>query len=367
MYEIKAQYGEAKVFAAELDEVSTSQIYGILNHPISENASTAIMPDAHAGAGCVIGYTAKINHMIIPNLIGVDIGCGVLTVELGKIDIDYEELDKFIRANIPSGMKVRDNVSDFLLDEWKNNLEYICKEQDQDLDRVLRSLGTLGGGNHFIEIDEAEDGTKWLTVHSGSRNFGLKVANFHQKIAKGIHARQDKLDYLEGEKASKYLQDMGSAQAYATENRMIMALTINRDFFGNKDIGKRIESVHNYISFDDNVVRKGAISAHKGEEVVIPWNMRDGIIIGVGKGNADWNNSAPHGAGRNFSRTKAKEIFTLKEFQKSMEGIWTSCVHKSTLDESPMAYKDHEVVERLIADTVEVKMKLKPIYNFKAS
>lgn len=373
MFEITGKNGTAKVFAADVDEVSMQQIYALMSHPMSEDSKVRFMPDLHAGMGCVIGTTMTLTGKIIPGVVGVDIGCGVLAIRLGKIDIDYEALDKFIRKYVPSGMKVRDVISPhFNRDTPLNSfIMNVCGMQDQDYDRVLRSIGTLGGGNHFIEIDEAEDGTKWLTIHSGSRNFGLKVANFHQKIAKGIHARQDKLDYLEGQEAKNYLADMNTAQMYADANRAVMGDHIVNDFFGFKYADMEdleiVESVHNYISFTDNIVRKGAISARKGQRVVIPWNMRDGVIIGTGKGNEDFNCSAPHGLGRNFSRTKAKATFSMKEFKETMKDVWTSCVHKSTLDESPMAYKDHKLIEKLIADTVEIQMRLKSLYNFKAS
>ncbi len=214
MFEITGKYGTAKIFAADVEQGTLSQIYALMSHPMVKDKKVRFMPDLHQGAGCPIGITMECGDMIVPFVVSVDIGCGVLAICLGKIDIDYEALDKFIRENIPSGMKVRDEISYYFNRDTLLNthLKNVCGMQDQDYDRVVRSIGTLGGGNHFIEIDEAEDGMKWLTIHSGSRNFGLKVANFHQKIAKGIHARQDRLDYLEGQEAKNYIADMNVAQ-----------------------------------------------------------------------------------------------------------------------------------------------------------
>jgi len=376
MIEINGKYGIAKVFANELEQSAMSQLTALINHPIAENANVRIMPDVHAGAGCVIGYTAKMNDKVVSNLIGVDIGCGIVAYNIGSNSPDLKALDTFIHNNIPHGHNVRDNqykdkaYVHLVMRDKNIQLRYdvadICNKLGIDLARVMNSIGTLGGGNHFIEVDF--DGKNyWLVVHSGSRNFGLQVANYHQKKAIAKMGKMDGLAYLEDEDAKEYYRDMEVAQRYAKLNRFTMAYQIITEGLG-LAIGAcpSVESVHNYINFNDGVVRKGAISAHKGEMVIIPWNMRDGIVIGVGKGNEDWNNSAPHGAGRIMSRSKAKEQVSLAEFEESMKGIYTTCVSKNTIDESPMAYKDYKIVKELLVDSVDVELNLKPVFNFKA-
>jgi RNA-splicing ligase RtcB len=325
--------------------------------------------NCHAGAGAVIGFTSTLGSKVIPNVIGVDIGCGISSYNMGKIDLNFEEVDKIIKDNIPSGFSVREKpLQKYLLDKFdhKNLLEKveeICTRTNQDYNRVERSLGTLGGGNHFIEIGEDQNGDKWLTVHTGSRNFGLKVALFHQNIAKKSNPNGD-LSYLEGAEADAYYHDMKVAQEYAEANRVVIATDILRNLRARHT--EMVESVHNYINFNQGIVRKGAISAAAGERVVIPWNMRDGLVLGVGKGNEDWNSSAPHGAGRVMGRVVAKKTLDIEDFKKSMEGIWTSCVSQETLDESPMVYKNHEEIETHLHETVEVTHRVKPLYNFKA-
>jgi RNA-splicing ligase RtcB len=330
------------------------------------------MPDVHAGAGAVIGFTSSIGEKVIPNVIGVDIGCGVYSCNIGKVDLDFNRVDEVIRNNIPSGFSVRSKLAQrYVLDRAIKDVSALVQKIDrvvydtkQDLDRVMCSLGTLGGGNHFIEIGEDEEGNRWLTIHTGSRNFGLKIANFHQSIAKSRNPYGD-LSYLVGEDAEAYYQDMKVAQEFAEANRKIIALTICKEL--GVLIKETVESVHNYINFSQGIVRKGAISAANGEKVIIPWNMRDGLIIGVGKGNEDWNCSAPHGAGRVMGRGEAKRTLDVELFKKSMEGVWTSCVSESTLDESPFVYKEASVIEALLEPTVEVIHRVKPLYNFKAS
>jgi len=271
-----------------------------------------------------------------------------------------------IRSFIPCGHNVHDKVVFTFSKQFENDVKEVCKRTEQDLGRVKCSIGSLGGGNHYHEIGEDGDGDKWLFIHSGSRNFGLKIATYHQRKANALHHnRKDGLSYIEGEDAKEYYRDMKVAQEYADNNRLTMGEIILDKM--NLSYNDTICSVHNYIDFKDNVVRKGAISAHKNEMVIIPFNMRDGSVIGVGKGNDDWNNSAPHGAGRVMSRRKAKENIALKEFEESMNGIWTSCVSKATLDEAPMAYKKADHIIKYLEPTVEIKHRLIPVYNFKAS
>lgn len=380
MIEIKGKYNAIKIFNDYIEETALSQLYELMSQPMSEYAKIRIMPDVHAGAGCVIGYTSTLINKIVPNLIGVDIGCGVCGWNLGKIDIDFEALDKFIRKLIPCGRGVHENLKQLNLfaalgcyksmrinhKDFVEKVAEICEKQDQDLNRVMRSLGSLGGGNHFIEINEDDDGNKWLVIHSGSRNFGLKVANWHQKKANSIMGKRGGLAYLEGNDAFDYFDDMEVAQKYAQVNRRVMGRVIVEEFFKIKHF-EPVESVHNYINFDDKIIRKGAISAHYNEKVLIPLNMADGTILGIGKGNEDWNYSAPHGAGRTMSRRKAKESVDLQDFKDIMEGVWTSCVSKHTLDESPFAYKDAKDIVRYLEPAVDIISHMKSVYNFKAS
>jgi len=363
MFELKGKYGMTKVFNDAVEETAMSQITQLINSPVAEYATVRIMPDVHAGAGCVIGYTATLTDRTVPNLIGVDIGCGVFAANLGKVSFEFQDLDDVIREHIPSGHNVCDTETHGSLDE---DIKEICDRMEQDYSRVLKSIGSLGGGNHFIEVAVDEDQNKWILIHSGSRNFGLKIANWHQKKAnKSCRDYTAGLAYLTGDDALDYYSDMEVAQKYAKGNRLMMYSAISNKM-GFKDI-ETVHSVHNYIDFNDNVVRKGAISAHEGEKVVIPFNMRDGSIIGVGKGNDDWNNSAPHGAGRVMSRRKAKENIDLEDFKETMKGVWSSCISKATLDEAPMAYKKADHIVKYLEPTVEIKHRLIPVYNFKAS
>lgn len=421
--EVNGKYSKAVIYNDNVEQEAISQVVNLLNQPMSENANVRIMSDVHAGAGCVIGYTAKLTDKIVPNLIGVDIGCGVTAYRLGNkkdIKAKFEKLDSFIRNKIPSGKEVLEspNFSEMnkILSEFTNisfndfheKVTEICERTSQDRNRVWRSIGSLGGGNHFIEIDEDNNHDYWLIVHSGSRNFGLKIANFHQKIAedsilgidkdafdekveeikrtkkgKGIEVAINRLrkemvttgkatglEYLEGDKANNYFKDMDIAQKYARLSRLLMLKTIVKDFYKIDFVSSEIvESTHNYINFEDGIIRKGAISAHKGQRVIIPLNMADGVIFGYGKGNEEWNNSAPHGAGRKFSRSKAKKNISLEDFQKVMKskGVWSTSINKSTLDEAPQAYKKSKDIIEYLKDTVEVEVHMKPVYNFKAS
>lgn len=393
---------DLKVFTENIEPEALNQIYTLIKQPAFSECKVRIMPDVHAGAGCVIGFTADLGDKVIPNIVGVDIGCGMLTVELGAIDIDFERLDTAIRKRVPSGRNVHEGRTvQFDLQTLR------CFRELKDTRRLERSIGTLGGGNHFIEVDIDEDNNKYLVIHTGSRNLGKQVAEYYQSLAVEIMQGKDELYerqaqlikeykaqgrkkeiekaikelhrkfkpnplgipkelcYLTGKYREDYLHDMEICQRFAVLNRNAIASAII-DEMGWHSLGA-FETIHNYIEFGSNMVRKGAISAKDGEKLLIPINMRDGCIIGVGKGNDDWNQSAPHGAGRIMSRSKAKETVSLEEFSQSMEGIYTTSVNASTLDESPMVYKPMDEIVANIEDTVEIFKIIKPIYNFKAA
>ena len=405
---------DLKIFTDNIEQEAIDQINTILEQPAFADCKVRIMPDVHAGAGCVIGFTADLGDKVIPNIVGVDIGCGMLTAELGRIDgsdnsivdyvtdIDYEKLDNVIRTCIPSGRNVHEEVKDVFLELKKLR----CYNKLKNVDWLERSMGTLGGGNHFIEIDEGFEGRKYLVIHTGSRNLGKQVADYYQNLAiesmigkDKLASEQDKLIaeykeqgrsseiqdaikelrntwrnknndipkelcYLTGKYRDDYIYDMKICQRFAKQNRLMIALKIMlRMGWCAIDL---FETVHNYID-DSNMIRKGAISAKNGEKVLIPINMRDGCIIGVGKGNEDWNYSAPHGAGRIMSRNKARESISMESFRESMEGIYTTSVCESTIDESPMAYKPMDEIIENIKDTVDISEIIKPVYNFKTS
>lgn len=359
--------GTTKIFADVIEDEALNQIEEIKKHPMFKNETIRIMPDVHAGYGCVIGFTStNSSRIIIPNLIGVDIGCGMLTINMGNIDINLQKLDKFICDNVPNGFNINDSINFNINSSFRTDVSMVCKNIN-DIDKYeyhLKSIGTLGGGNHFIEISIDKNNNKYLIIHSGSRNLGHKIASYYQNIAneKCNYPNKD-LRYLENEDAKNYIKDMKTAQKFATLNRQLIANKI-LEFLDIKDY-KSFETIHNYID-KNNIIRKGAISAKKNEIVLIPINMRDGSILASGKGNKDYNYSAPHGAGRLMSRTKAKHNINLDEFQKQMDNIYTSSVCKATLDEAPDAYKPIDGIINNISDTVEVIDILKPIYNFKA-
>lgn len=382
-----SKYGDIEIYAKTVEQEAISQIFEVANSPLGENAHIRVMPDCHAGAGCVIGTTMIITDKVCPNLVGVDIGCGV---DLVKTDIDFknrlEELDSVIREHIPFGMETHETEKKWNFEElycW----EYLDK---QTKERAKTALGTLGGGNHFIEA--YEDG--WLAVHSGSRNIGYKVAEYYQKLAgrriqennhsilmekikeveptmrekwlkeNKIFVSKD-LCYLMKEDMEAYLHDVAIMQKFANDNRAEMLHKITTTMGGK--VLEHINSIHNYIDTTNMILRKGAISAQKGQLLVIPLNMRDGLLLCRGKGNAEWNYSAPHGAGRLYSRSKAKETFTVEEYEQSMRGIFSTCINSSTIDEAPFAYKDYEEIIECIKPTVEILDRLIPIFNFKAS
>ena len=407
MIEINGRYNKALVFCDEIEEDAKRQVKNVCDLYIFKDQKIRIMPDCHSGKGCVIGFTAQVPSEIVPSLIGVDIGCGMMLVALGQKEIDFKRLDQYIRENIPSGFEVYEQCSVELEAHFKTELERISKLTHSDVERHRRSLGTLGGGNHFIEINVNPKGEKYLVVHTGSRNFGHQVAEFYQRkamhycehVKKKLKAEKDQalkrirkqknkalekeillefekkiepyhvshqLAFLEGQDRDDYLRDMKFAQKYASLNRTIIAKKICEHLGEPFESLFHFETVHNYINFEDLMIRKGAVSAQKGEKLVIPINMRDGSIIAIGKGNEAYNYSAPHGAGRLLSRRMAIEKLSLVEFQNEMQGIYSSSVTAKTLDESPMAYKPIEMILKYIEETVEVAEIIRPLYNFKA-
>lgn len=367
---LQGKYNTAIVYTENIEPEATRQIIQLCNEAFTEGSQIRIMPDAHSGAGCTIGTTMTITDKIVPNLVGVDIGCGMETVKLKVDNIDLEKLDRVIHAYIPAGFDIRKTphkyVKEIHLDELKC-LRHINQ------DRAVLSIGTLGGGNHFIEVDRDEDGKLYLVVHSGSRNLGKQAAEYYQNLAyKELKEKKrtqitKALAYVSGESFDHYLHDMRIIQRYADLNRKAIISEILRYMGLEREIEEQFTTIHNYIDTEMNILRKGAVRALHGEKLLIPINMRDGSLICVGKGNTDWNYSAPHGAGRLMSRSKAKEMLKLDDFIKSMEGIFSTTVNRSTIDEAPMAYKPMEEIMANIKDTVDVVKVIKPIYNFKAA
>ena len=404
---IKGDFNEAEVFTENIDKETISQIKQLLDQEFVKNSNIRVMPDCHKGAGCVIGTTMTIKDKIVPNLVGVDIGCGVLCVELGDIDLNLDKIDDFIKNNIPHGFNINNKaVVDYIDEILKIRCINNIKKKPEEFNRAL---GSLGGGNHFIEIDKDDFNNKYLVIHSGSRNLGLQVAKHYQdvgynnlnynnseyeekskeiiesykksgkkkKIEKELKKLKESLKieskipkdlcYVQGQDLDDYLNDMDIVQRYASKNRELMAEKIV-EFIGlDYESLNKFESIHNYIEVDKYMLRKGAISAYEGEDVLIPINMRDGVIIGKGKGNPNWNYSAPHGAGRILSRAEAKNKIHMNDYKASMKDIFTTCVNVSTLDEAPQAYKPIEEIINNITDTVDIKKIIKPIYNFKSN
>lgn len=400
---VEGKYSNALVYTNNIDDKSINQLKELCDQSFTEGSKIRVMPDVHAGKGCVIGFTADLGDKVIPNIVGVDIGCGMLTVKLGKDNIDMELLDRVIREKVPSGFSVHGQS----LMDYSEVEDLRCSGEIVNKKRIEASIGTLGGGNHFIEVAMDSKGDKYLIIHTGSRNLGKQVADIYQN--KAIEALSDnyeefkkqkvalikrikdtgdpttitnELDLLEGEFKAKvipkhlayltgedradYLHDMTICLNYARLNRLLIADTITNNMF-NREVRSMcyFETIHNYIDTHNNIIRKGAISADKGELVLIPINMRDGSILAKGKGNEDWNKSAPHGAGRLMSRTSAKSKISMGEFKESMKGVWTTSVKEETLDEAPMAYKPIDDIIGKIGDTVDIIDILKPIYNYK--
>ena len=367
MVTLNGQYNNAQVFTDNLDDKSAEQITEMLNQVWIKDAKVRMMPDVHPGKGCTIGTTMTITDKIVPNLVGVDIGCSVSVYKLkSPIEIDFAKLDKNIRQNIPTGSNIR-KIKAAEADEI-NFDELRC---DIDKTRAEYSLGTLGSGNHFIEIDKDDDDKIYIVIHSGSRHLGTEVCEWYQNLAtEKCAAKNDPtpnyLAYLEGEDMENYLHDMRIAQHFAALNHQAMIKTIMIGLRLNEsDIDEHLRTMHNYIDLDNMILRKGAVSAQAGEKLIIPMNMRDGSLICIGKGNPDWNCSAPHGAGRILTRTQAKKAINMEEFKQSMSGIYTSCVSSGTIDEAPMVYKPMEEILSQIGDTVTVENVIKPVYNFK--
>ena len=378
---IYGEHGVATVFTDNLDAASRGQIQTMMDSELFEGCQVRIQPDVHAGKGSVIGFTATLGSKICANVVGVAIGCGVSLDRIKtKNHWAFEALDKAIREHVPSGFAVRKSIHPALKNgnselgmlyaEIEDDLQAMSRKVGIDHDRVVNSIGSLGSGNHFGEV-VSNLSDMYLHLHSGSRGFGAKVAEWHQNLAYRRHdaggypqGTPKVLAWLEGDEAEAYKKDVIVAQKYATLNRKVMARVI-ADAMG-WDLKDHLESVHNYIDYDAGIIRKGAISAQDGEHLVIPISMADGVIIGRGKGNPEWNFSAPHGAGRLLARGEAKRRLNMEDFKSSMDGIWTSCVSTNTLDESPQAYKGKDFILERIGDTVEVLQVAKPVYNFKA-
>ena len=398
MFTIEGKANTAKVFTEVIDEGAVRQIKELCDQDWAAGSQIRIMPDVHAGAGCTIGTTMTITDKAVPNLVGVDIGCGMETVRLKETHIELQKLDKLIYERIPSGFDIRDTPHRFA--EHIDLTELFCYDEINPL-RAERSIGTLGGGNHFIEADKGSDGSVYIVIHSGSRHLGVETAKFYQEEAfkrlngcskadiSGLIAQMKAqgrekeiqseivrlknevrtsvprhLAYCEGELFDQYIHDMKLVQEFAMLNRQAMMDEIIKGM--GLHVRERFTTIHNYIDTEEMILRKGAVSAKAGEKLLIPINMRDGSLICTGKGNPDWNCSAPHGAGRLMSRTAAKNSFTVSEFRKQMNGIFTTSVNSATLDECPMAYKSMEDIVENIGDTVEINDVIKPIYNFKA-
>ena len=408
-----------KIFTDNIEEKALEQIKELLSIDVFSNKKIRIMPDVHAGAGCVIGFTGDLGDKVIPNIVGVDIGCGMRILNLGKLsEIDFHAFNEHIRGNVPSGMIVREDRFGFkplvgeemeIYREAKQLVtELYCYREIKDSGRINKAIGSLGGGNHFIELDKDDEGNVYLVIHTGSRNLGKQVADIYQaKAVKHLTDGADEFEetikrtieeykaagrrselqsvikkmrkehqeaeprlpaalcYVEGEGREHYLHDMRLCQRWAVLNRKLISLLLMR-FFPGVEVKEEFESVHNYIS-DDNIIRKGSISAALGERCIIPLNMRDGSLLCTGKGNPDWNCSAPHGAGRVLSRTQAYEKITMEDFEASMQGIYSESVNDFTRDESPMVYKPAEEIIANIGDTVSIDTIIRPIFNFKAS
>lgn len=400
MFEIVGKKCTAICYAKVYEEEAIEQIRRMCDYEFTEGSKVRIMPDVHFGKGCTIGTTMTITDKVVPNIVGVDIGCGMYTVNLGKASIDFNEFDKAAHF-IPSGRNVWDGKK-----EKFNLAELKCYRELKESKRIERSLGTLGGGNHFIEIDKAADGTNYLVIHSGSRNLGKQVAELYQRLAINLnvgfgdylekkeeiirtykeqgrkdeikqaiaelhfHRKKendipDDLCFLYGKYLEDYLHDVEVCQTFARRNREIMAEILLEKT--GLVAGEAFHTIHNYIDTEEMILRKGAIAAHEGEKVLIPINMRDGSVLATGKGNPEWNYSAPHGAGRIMSRKEAKNVLTLEEYQETMKGIYTTSINNKTLDEAPMAYKSLEDIIDSINDSVNIVEVLKPVYNYKAS
>ncbi len=363
MMEIQGTYNKAIVYADSIDSGAEGLIEAFCGCSVSEDSRIRIMPDVHAGKGCVVGTTMTITDRIAPGLIGVDIGCGMYAVKLSSKRIELQKLDKLIHEKIPAGRSIRSAAHRFA---ERIDLDALLCGKHIQKDKTYRSIGTLGGGNHFVEVDRGEDGAYWLVIHTGSRHLGAEVATYYHNAAFKSSAVDVpyELAYVTGELMEAYLHDLAIAQDFADLNRQAIADVICKGM--KLSPVDSFSCVHNYFDTENKILRKGAISAQENERVIIPMNMRDGCLLGVGKGNEEWNFSAPHGAGRLLSRQEARNSFTLSQFKKEMQGIYSTSVSRDTLDESPMAYKPMDAILSKIGDTVEITERLLPVYNFKA-
>ena len=398
MIEIRGKYNQAKIFTDVVDSASIAQVQELCNQEFTAQSRIRLMPDIHAGKGCTIGTTMTIADKVVPNLVRVDIGCGMETVRIRESRMELEKLDKLIYSRIPSGFSIREKAHRYL---DKIDLSQLYCAGHVDLLRAEKSIGTLGGGNHFIEVDKDDEGNLYIVVHSGSRHLGVEVASYYQDQGYRVLNRTDEasvkafveqlkaqgrdkeiqkelkklkntkrtsvpreLAYVQGELFEQYIHDMKLVQQFAMLNRQAMMDEILKGM--KLHVEEQFTTIHNYIDTDHMILRKGAVSAQAGEKLLIPINMRDGSLICVGKGNADWNFSAPHGAGRLMSRAQAKQSFTVSEFKKQMAQIYTTSVNKTTLDECPMAYKGMDAILDNIGPTAQVVKIIRPIYNFKA-
>lgn len=365
MIELHGKYNTAKVFTDNAEQSAVAQIQHILDQPFSAGSKIRVMPDVHAGMGCTVGLTMTILDKVVPNFVGVDIGCGMLTTLLKDKRIELSQLDKAIHQFIPAGFNVRSEPHHF---SEEIDLKELRCARHVDMDRAIRSIGTLGGGNHFIELGKDDDGQLYLVVHSGSRSLGNRVCEHYQNLAADILGRTGAgadrvLAYLEGESMDNYLHDMRIVQEYADLNRQAIVKELSKRV--KFKVAEQFSTVHNYIDLDSMILRKGAVSAKAGERILVPMNMRDGSLLCIGKGNADWNCSAPHGAGRVMSRADAKAKITITEYKKAMEGVYSTTVSKATVDEAPFAYKPAAQVIEDSRDTMEIVKRIKPVYNFK--
>ena len=397
MKTITGKFNEAKIFTDTVDENALSQIESLCDREEFKDSRIRIMPDVHAGKGCTIGTTMTIKDKAVPNMVGVDIGCGMELVRLEEKRIDLCALDKAVYTKIPSGMNIRETEHKFAADIDLGSL----RARKINLDRAYKSIGTLGGGNHFIEVDKDEEGNLYLVVHSGSRHLGVDVADYYQNegyralcgnssrqideviaalksegrekeietTVRELKSRERPADrttaYVEGELFDDYIHDMKLVQEFADLNRKAMVYELTRKL--KLTVADSLTTVHNYIDTENMILRKGAVSAAKGERLLVPINMRDGSLICVGKGNPDWNMSAPHGAGRLMSRAEARTRLTVSAFRHEMSGIYSTSVNADTLDESPMAYKKLKDITENITPTAEIVKRIVPVYNFKAS
>lgn len=369
MITIRGAYSEAIVYTDQLEPTAEQQLRLLCNQTFTQDSKIRIMPDVHAGSGCTIGTTMTVTDKIVPNLVGVDIGCGMETVRLKQSHLELQQLDKLIYEKIPSGFEVRQRSHSGSKQIDLGQLR-CAKPAKIKMDRAICSLGTLGGGNHFIEVDRDDAGHLYLVVHSGSRHLGLEVAGYYQRLAyetlrnQGQGGVNKALAWLSGQQMEDYLHDVHLVQQFAALNRKIMIQEIVRGM--KLGVEEQFSTIHNYVDIQQRILRKGAISAKQDELLLIPMNMRDGSLLCRGKGNAEWNCSAPHGAGRLMGRSESRNHFTVSQFKKEMNGVYSTSVGAGTLDECPMVYKPMKEIISQIGDTVEIAAVIKPIYNFKA-